>query len=261
MTDRIRLAILGLMVAVMGLILAGESRAWQVRDEDEIPEEAVQVELVYVVDGDTFDVDLDLGEREEIERVRMIGIDTPETGYSFGTEPECYGEQATRKAESVLVAAEEIWLERDVRDSDQHGRLLRYVWFVSHVDGKVYLLNEVLVAEGFAEAKTYRPDVTYQDRLDAAEERAIRGGRGMWLTCDASVSLDPDLEDRDAGPNDVPIDRTLTPVVDEEAACSFFETWDEAYEFYLVFQELEETLDPDGAGIPCGDYFGVDEAP
>lgn len=259
MQIRSRIFWMALIVGVLSLILASPGTARQGDEEDQIPAGAVQVEFVDVIDGDTIDVDFDLGPGEDIERVRMIGIDTPEVSYAFGNEPECYGEQATRKTESVLVAAEEIWLERDVSETDPYDRLLRYVWFVSHVDGKVYLLNEVLVEEGFAEARTYRPDTAYQDRLDDAERRAIEGGRGMWLSCDASVSMDPDLEDPDAGPDDVPIDRTLTPVVDEEAACSFFDTWDDAYEFYLLFPELEESLDPDGNGIPCEVYFDLAE--
>lgn len=259
MPVRNRLFLLAMIAGIVSLVLASPGTARQADEEDQIPDDAVQVELVYVVDGDTFDVDFDLGPGDDIDRVRMIGVDTPETSYAFGNEPECFGDQARGKTDSVLVAAEEIWLEQDVSDTDPYDRLLRYVWFVSHVDGEVYLLNEVLVEEGYAEARAYRPDTAYQDRLDDAEERAIEGGRGMWLSCDASVSMDPDLEDPDAGPDDVPIDRTLTPVVDEEAACSFFDTWDDAYDFYLLFPELEESLDPDGNGIPCEVYFGLNE--
>lgn len=223
---------------------------------DAIPSGAVQVELIRTIDGDTIDVDFDLGPGVDRDRVRMIGIDTPETNYSYGNEPECYGEEATRKTDSLLVAASEIWLERDEDPVDNNDRLLRYVWYVSKIDGKVHLLNEQLVREGYATARYYPPNGLYQDRLDEAQDAAIREGRGMWTTCDASVSLDPNLED-DNVPDTAPIDRTQTPVSDEEEICSFFETWDEAYDFWLEFPQLDAEFDPDGNGIPCDRYFDI----
>ena len=228
---------------------------------EEIPEEAVPVEFEDIVDGDTIEVVFSGdGRRPREETVRMIGIDTPEVSFSYGNEPECYGEQASRRTESMLLRAEGIWLEEDVDPFDDFDRLLRYVWFVSEIDGEVYLLNEVLVREGYAEAKTYRPNTRYQEVLDEAEEEAIRDSAGMWLSCDASVSGDPDLEDPDAGPDDAPIDRTAEPVADdEEAACSFFNTFDEAQEFLAEYPDLADILDPDADGLACEGYFGVEE--
>jgi micrococcal nuclease len=245
--------------AIAVLLLTGLQFAMPgntVAQQDVVPDDAVQVELIRVVDGDTFDVDFDLGSGEDRDRVRMIGIDTPETNYSFGNEPECFGEEASKKTDSLLVAASEIWLEGDEDPVDNNDRLLRYVWYVSEIDGKVHLLNEQLVAEGYAEAHYYAPNGRYQDRLDEAQDNAIREGRGMWTTCDASVSLDPDLED-DNSPDTAPIDRTLTPVSDEEEICSFFDTWDEAYDFWLEFPELDADFDPDEDGIPCDAYFDI----
>jgi len=230
------------------------------RDEEwDIPEDAVPAELIDIIDGDTFDADVmqDDGQFRE-ERIRMIGIDTPETNYSFGNEPECFGEESTKRTEGLLVAAEEIWLSQDVSERDRNGRLLRYVWIVSEIDGEVHFLNEDLVEEGYALSKTYRPDDEYQVVLDDAEERAITEARGMWLECDASVSMDPDLEDSESGPDDEAIDRTLTPVDDAEAVCSFFETFDEAQDFLQLYPEIAELIDPDDDGVACeGYFFGV----
>ena len=61
----------------------------------------------------------------------------------------------------TLLYAEEIWLETDIEDTDDFGRLLRYVYFRSDIDGNVYQLNEVLVREGYALARTYRPNTEY----------------------------------------------------------------------------------------------------
>ncbi len=225
-------------------------------DREEIPEDAVQVEFVKVIDGDTIDVDYDLGSGRDLDRIRLIGIDTPETNYSYGNEPECYGPEATNRTESLLLAATEIWVERDINPVDPNDRLLRYVWYVSHIDGSVVFLNEQLVAEGYAIARAYPPNTRHQDRLNDAQDRAITEGRGMWTTCDASVSLDPDLE-RDGRPDSAPINRTTTPIsdTDEDFACSFFDRQGQAQDFLRAFPEMSETLDPDGNGRACDGYF------
>jgi endonuclease YncB( thermonuclease family) len=239
--------------------LAGGHARAQREPEWEIPEDAERVELYDVIDGDTFDVDLfQANGRVREERIRMIGIDTPETSYSYGNEPECYGREATKKTESLLVAADEIWVSGDVENVDPADRLLRYVWYLSPVDDEVHFLNRELVAEGYALAKTYRPNTAYQDELDDAEEVAITEGRGMWLACDGSVSLDPTLE-ADGEPDADRIDRTLTPVTeDEDAVCSFFDTFDQAQDFMDAYPEVAEIIDPDGDGLACEAYFGVD---
>lgn len=262
LTDvRSRFRSIFLVIALLtgALILALPATAQQNGDEWEIPDDAVPAEFIDIIDGDTFDADVlqDNGQYRE-ERIRLIGIDTPETNYSYGNEPECYGKQATGRTEALLLDASEIWLTSDVSDRDKNGRLLRYVWIVSKLDNKVHFLNEDLVKEGYAEAKTYRPDTEYQDVLDAAERSAISEARGMWLTCDASVSMDPNLEDSENGPDDERIDRTKTPIDDEEAVCSFFDNFDEAQDFLDLYPELSDILDPDDDGLACeGYFFGV----
>ena len=257
MITRIRLLPLIAFLLVAGLITASTTVDAQRSDRTwEIPADAQYAELIDIIDGDTFDanVQLENGQFRE-ERIRMIGIDTPETNYSYGNEPECFGKEATGRTEGLLLNASEIWLSTDVSDRDRNGRLLRYVWIVSKVDNQVHFLNEDLVKEGYALAKTYRPDTKYQDVLDDAEKLAISEGRGMWLTCDASVSMDPSLEDPENGPNDEPIDRTLTPVDNTDAACSFFDYYDQAQDFLDLYPQLSDILDPDGDGLACEDYF------
>jgi micrococcal nuclease len=246
------------LFAMIALTMGASGALAADRDEpDVIPEDAVQVEFVDVIDGDTIEVDYDLGPGEDFDRIRMIGIDTPETNYSYGNEPECYGPEATNRTESILLSADEIWVERDIDLVDPNDRLLRYVWYVSGTDAhEVILLNEQLVEEGYALANRYEPNVMYQERLDDAEIRAIEEGRGMWTACDASVSLDPDLE-RDGVPDSAPIDRTKTPISDsdEDFICSFFDFQDQAQDFFERYPELADDLDPDGNGVACDGYF------
>jgi micrococcal nuclease len=132
---------------------------------------AVAAPVVRVVDGDTIVVRLDGRE----QRVRYIGINTPES-----VDPrravQCFGrEGAARNGE--LVGGKTVWLERDVSETDQYGRLLRYV----AVDGR--LVNAELVREGYARAVTYPPDVRYADYLRDLEREARAAGRGLWGGC------------------------------------------------------------------------------
>jgi micrococcal nuclease len=104
-----------------------------------------------VIDGDTIIVDIDGVEY----RVRYIGIDTPET-VAPGQPIECYGKEASERNRD-LVEGKTVSLEKDVSETDQFGRLLRYVWV-----GET-MVNAALVADGYALASTYPPDVQHSD--------------------------------------------------------------------------------------------------
>lgn len=123
-------------------------------------------EVVEVIDGDTIDVRLEGG---SVERLRLIGINSPERG-------ECYAEEATAGLSS-LVLGQTVRLEADTSDRDRYGRLLRYVWTA---DGR--FVNEVTVAEGWALAREYPPDVARSDRLGEAQDRARQSGIGLWAS-------------------------------------------------------------------------------
>lgn len=66
-------------------------------------------------------------------------------------------------------------LEKDVSESDQYGRLLRYVWRTDST-----MVNAILVAEGYAQVATYPPDVKYADRFLELQREARAEGRGLW---------------------------------------------------------------------------------
>jgi micrococcal nuclease len=130
--------------------------------------------VTYPVDGDT--VDIDLGGTEE--RVRLIGIDTPES-VAHDRPVECFGREAKARLAELLPPGTTVRLERDVEARDRFGRLLAYV-FRSPDDAHV---NLVLVEEGFAEARPFEPNVTRQAELDRAEDHAKAAGRGLWAAC------------------------------------------------------------------------------
>lgn len=123
------------------------------------------------VDGDT--IELDNG-----EKVRYIGINTPES-----VDPrrpvECFGKEAA-EFNTELVEGKRVVLERDISDRDKYGRLLRFIYLE---DGT--FVNEALVREGYAFVATYPPDVSKQDIFRAAERQARDGKKGLWneTTC------------------------------------------------------------------------------
>ncbi len=138
--------------------------------------------VVRVVDGDTIIVRLDGRE----QRVRYIGVDTPET-VKPDTPEECYGKQASDENHR-LVDGQTVYLERDVSNTDDFDRLLRYVYIDGEQDQPRRFVNLLLVEGGFAEARSYPPNTSRQSELDAAERDARAAGRGMWSACPVSLS-------------------------------------------------------------------------
>jgi micrococcal nuclease len=116
-----------------------------------------------VVDGDTLEVRLADG---RVERLRLVGINTPEDG-------ECLADEAARRL-AVLVGDGRVRLVRDESDRDQYGRLLR------HVLAGGRSVGAVLVAEGLAFSRAYPPDTGQQAALDAGQARAQAAAIGLW---------------------------------------------------------------------------------
>jgi len=130
--------------------------------------------VVAVVDGDT--VDIDLGGRTE--RVRLLGIDTPET-----VDPDrpvgCHGPEASALTHSLLPDGTAVRLERDEEARDRYGRLLAYVF---RVDDDVFV-NEAILAAGEAEILSIEPNHAYAGQLAAVADAARAAGLGLWGAC------------------------------------------------------------------------------
>jgi endonuclease YncB( thermonuclease family) len=127
-----------------------------------------------VVDGDT--IDIDIGGREE--RVRMIGIDTPELHTETGGV-ECMAREARDFTTAQLPLGTEVRLERDVVGRDDYGRLLAYVYR----RGDDVFVNEAIVANGFARPLTIAPNEAYRQRFVAAAGAAEAADLGLWQAC------------------------------------------------------------------------------
>jgi micrococcal nuclease len=129
--------------------------------------------VVKVVDGDTIHVQLG----EAREKVRYIGIDTPET--KDPRRPvQCYGQKAA-DFNAQLVGGELVRLVRDVEARDRYGRLLAYVYRVR--DG--LFVNAELARLGYAQPLSIAPDIRHADRFAQLARQARQAGRGLWSAC------------------------------------------------------------------------------
>ena len=129
------------------------------------------VSVVRVVDGDTIVV----GTGGTEEKVRLIGIDTPET-----VDPrkpvQCFGKEASDEAKRLMTGGQ-VKLVSDTTQSDRdtYGRLLRYVYLQ---DGT--FVNKKMIEEGFAYEYTYHVPYQFQTEFKSAQALAQKEKRGLW---------------------------------------------------------------------------------
>jgi micrococcal nuclease len=130
-------------------------------------------QVIKVVDGDTIRVRTAAG----TERVRLIGVDTPET-VKPNTPVQCFGRAASAEAHRLLDGRR-VRLVQDVEARDRYGRLLAYVYRTP--DG--LFVNAELARRGFARQLTIPPNVRFADRFGALVAQARDAGRGLWGAC------------------------------------------------------------------------------
>lgn len=152
------------------------SPALEVVEEDSSDQENEQAEesgykVVKVVDGDTLDVEVE----GKIERLRLIGIDTPET-VDPRKSVQCFGKEAS-KAAKELLDGKLVTLESDDTqgDKDKYKRLLRYVFFPDGTNFNLYMIEE-----GFAHEYTYADPYKYQFDFKQAQKLAMENEKGLW---------------------------------------------------------------------------------
>ena len=127
-----------------------------------------------VVDGDTIIVEI-AGARE---RVRLLGIDTPES-VAENRPDQCYGAESADYLTSLLPEGTQVTLIRDVEARDQFDRLLAYV--VRSSDQ--LFVNLDLIEQGYAGVLIYEPNSFYRDLFEDAEDTAFRNDVGLWGVC------------------------------------------------------------------------------
>ena len=126
-----------------------------------------------VVDGDTIDVELDLGFNISYsQRVRLAGIDTPESRTTDKKE-KALGLESKQRLKDVLSKAQVIVIRTELPDSsEKYGRILGWLF----LDGAEKSVNEALVADGYAWG--YLGDTKVKNFEELASKRKISKTQG-----------------------------------------------------------------------------------
>jgi len=125
-----------------------------------------QAIVSWVIDGDTF-------QTSDGERVRLLGIDSPEY-QPHRRKIDPFGKEASEFAKKTLTG-KKVLLEGDVEPKDKYGRTLAYVYLP---DGT--FVNESIVAQGLAKSRYYKPNGKHREELKAAQKAAKKAKKGIW---------------------------------------------------------------------------------
>lgn len=134
------------------------------------PDQTEKVHVERVVDGDTL---VAKDEKGEQLKVRLIGIDTPET-VKPNTPVQPYGKEASNYTKKHLTD-KDVFLEFDKEKEDRYGRILAYVWL-----DKKTMYNEQMVKNGLAREKYFAPNGKYREIFQKAERQAKSDKINLW---------------------------------------------------------------------------------
>jgi micrococcal nuclease len=124
-----------------------------------------------------------------IEKVRLIGIDTPESRRNDRAKLQAerskrdvktiiqMGKQAKETLKGLLPKGTELRLEYDTQKRDKYGRLLAYVYTKNNT-----MINEEMVRLGYAQLLTIPPNVRYVERFRKALTKSRNDKRGLWAS-------------------------------------------------------------------------------
>lgn len=143
------------------------------------PNAVYEVSVRRVVDGDTIVVDFSTGEQE---RVRLIGVNTPETVHP--KKPvKYYGKEASDFTKQELTG-KKVWFQMDVQVRDRYRRALGYVWLEAPEEGESAIrrgmFNARLLLEGYGQVMTIQPNSRYAEMFVGFQREAREQKRGLW---------------------------------------------------------------------------------
>ena len=128
-----------------------------------------KVTLERVVDGDTFIFSNNLGEKM---KVRLIGVNCPESVHSDASKNTKEGVAASNFAKESLKKGHTYYLEYDKERTDKYDRILAYLWLencktpASFSDVEQYMFNAILLKEKHAEIMKIKPNVKYAEMFE-----------------------------------------------------------------------------------------------
>ena len=140
--------------------------------------------LLKVVDGDTIIVNDNPD--EDNYYVRLIGIDTPESVNPDETLNNSFGDMASEFTKNLLKDVKTVYLQYDIDVTDKYDRVLAYVWLdkekISTDTQNIanYMVNGIILRNGYAIDKVYKPNVRYADTFAELREDAQAEKAGLW---------------------------------------------------------------------------------
>jgi micrococcal nuclease len=134
----------------------------------------VLITILNVIDGDTVDIDIN----GNTERVRLIGVNTPETKHP--TKPiECFGPEASAYLTQLLPKGTHVRIERDIEARDRYGRMLLYLY--RELDN--LFINLDLVLRGYGTPMSIEPNIFHRNDFVHAAALAETTNVGLWQAC------------------------------------------------------------------------------
>lgn len=158
-SSSIKIIIIIFILAAFIFYLGGCGIYFQHHIKKDFQEDLNETGLQEVIDGDTIVIPLDL-------HVRLIGINAP--------EKDSYYYEESKSILEIILKDKDLYLEKDVEDKDQYGRLLRYLYTDD------IFVNLEMVKRGFANVYTNPPNVKYIEDLLEAERHAREHDLGLW---------------------------------------------------------------------------------
>lgn len=188
---------------------------------------AIRATVTHVVDGDTLNVQLSGG---GTDRVRLIGIDTPERG-------QCLAGRATGAARR-LASGQKVVLMKDSTQAsrDVYGRLLAYVWLPGGRD-----LGFRMIALGLAKVYVYNRPFTRLGAYRRAEQIGRRRSTNVWRGCAPARPSRPRC--------DPSYPTVCIPPYPPDLDCD-----EVPYSNFTVRGSDPHGFDGDGDGVGCEDY-------
>lgn len=139
-----------------------------------------------ITDGDTLRL-------ADGTRIRLIGIDTPDTG-------RCYAVEAAAWLSQLVPPGTALRLVYDVQRQDRYGRDLAYIYRA----GDGLFVNRAMASDGYAQQLTVPPNVAHAEAFRVAVAGARTANRGLWAGCPTGAAFAAPTAAPSARPSEVP---------------------------------------------------------
>ena len=137
----------------------------------------IPCDIINIIDGDTLLVDFGDGIHEKI---RLIGIDTPESVHADSSKNTKWGNMASDHTKTLVKEGQVIYLEYDKSIKDIYERTLAYVWLSEDITNIQNMLNAKILTDGYAVDKVYITNDKYANIFNQLRITAQNNKTGLW---------------------------------------------------------------------------------